>query len=72
MAENISERSRMATAFTFARATAISSSGKGRNTLIFTRPTFFPVVLRICSMAALQVPAAEPMSTTAYSASSIR
>ena len=59
-----------AKAFTFFRASAISSAGKGRKERILIRPTFLPWA-RISWMASLAVPAEEPIMIRATSASSI-
>lgn len=70
-AEKLSALSRMARAFTFFRVWASSSAGKGRKTRIFTRPAGIPRA-RSASTVTLAVPAEEPMSTRAISASSMR
>ena len=61
--------SRIATAFAFCRAFAISSPGNGLNTLTFNRPAFMPSFLKL-SIVAFTVPAVEFMQTITYSASS--
>ena len=61
--------SRTATAFTFFNAFAISSEGKGLNTLSFKRPAFMPFSLS-SSTTTLVVPAVEFIQTIAISASS--
>ena len=66
----LSSLSITAKAFTFFRASQISSLGKGRKERTLIWPTFLPWA-RSSLMASLAVPAEEPMMTMASSASSI-
>ena len=68
--ENASLLSITATALHFFNDAAISSPGNGLKERTFISPTLSPLAL-ILSIASLVVPAAEPMITTAYSASCI-
>ena len=69
MAPGDSERSSAATALTPANALAICSAGKGRKLRSFSRPARMPVSRSLSTMTRV-VPAVEPRTTIATSASS--